>query len=68
MLVSSANKTDRLVVDIMVKSLMYSKKSSEPKIDPCGTLHFTFSLSDLTLLYIANDYTDTYQSNTLDTI
>ena len=49
-LVSSANKTDRLVVDTVVKSLMYNKISNGPKIDPCGTPHFTFSLSDFMLL------------------
>ena len=49
-LVSSANKTERLVVDTAVKSLMYNKNSNGPKIDPCGTPHFTFSLSDFMLL------------------
>ena len=52
MLVSSANKTDRLVVVTVVKSLMYNKKSNGPRIDPYGIPHFTFSLSDLTLLYV----------------
>ena len=51
-LVSSANKTDRLVVVIVVKSLMYSKKNNGPRIDPCGTPYFIFSLPDLTLLYV----------------
>ena len=49
-LVSSANKTDRLVVDTVVKSLMYNKNNNGPKIDSCGTPHFTFSLSDFILL------------------
>ena len=33
MLVSSANKTDRMVVVTVVKSLMYSKKSIRPRIE-----------------------------------
>ena len=41
-LVSSANKTDRLVVYTVVKSLMYNKNSNGPKIYPCDT--FTFHL------------------------
>ena len=53
MLVSSANKTDRLVVVMVVKPLIYSKMSNGPRIDACATLHFTFSLSDLTLLCVA---------------
>ena len=52
MLVSSANKADRLGVVTVVKSLMYSKKSNGSRIDPCGTPQFTFSLSDLILLYV----------------
>ena len=49
-LVSPANKTDRLVVDTVVKSLMYNKNSNGPKLDPCGTPHLTFSLSDFMFL------------------
>ena len=49
-LVSSANKIDSLVVDTVVNALMYKKDSNRPKIDPCGTPHFTISLSDFILL------------------
>ena len=52
MLVSLANKTDRMVVVTVVKASIYRKKSNGPRIDLCGTPHFTFTLSDLTLLYV----------------
>ena len=36
-LVSSANKIDVRRVDTLHKSLIYSKNSDGPRIEPCGT-------------------------------
>ena len=39
-LVSSANNIGRaLCATALGKSLMYTRNSNGPKIDPCGTLH-----------------------------
>ena len=45
--VSSANKINLNILETLQMSLMYIINNFGPKIEPCGTPHDTFSVSEL---------------------
>ena len=51
---SSANKIKDKTLEDLQKSLIYIRKSSGPKIDPCGTPQFTIFVSELVLAIETN--------------
>ena len=51
---SSANKKNFNLVDILRRSLIYKRNNSGPNTDPWGTPHVTTFLSDATELQKVN--------------
>ena len=54
-----------IILDTLQRSLIYNKKRSGPKIDPCGTPHRIILYVEQVLLYCtyAIDYKNNFPSN-----
>ena len=47
--VSSANKTSSNTLEVLQISFIYNKNSSGPKIEPCGTPHWSNNIAGRTM-------------------